>query len=454
MANSKLIKKALLVSTFSLLFCVTMLISTTFAWFTDTSTASVKTIKSGSLDVVLEMATEWNDDRSVKTWESAKDKTISFRKATGQENEEVIWEPGSSYKLPEIRISNNGSLALKYKIVISGINNNSGLNQVIDWTIEVDNQTYVTGTEYKLNAKTDSSTDFDILTIEGVMKDDASNDYQGRYIDNISITVVATQDTVEYDSESNQYDKYADYVPKISTDKSYIGKYADIDGDGNVDGVIFADLAFSNSGTWGSDSSYGTWSYSASTNLKQYYISQESYTDDFGTAEVIAPVSGTSGNDRFYVVALDDVDSSYHYWYYSAYGKISNYNTITSQDFGSGKQNTSNMISAWNNSTYGSQNGKSDYTDMWGVIQTQANNGWFVPSRAEWAAFGDAINLTEGKASSSQTETNYSSYNLSFAYWSSSLFNSQYVYCPDFSNGYMYGWTFAHYVNVRLATTY
>ena len=444
MANSKLIKKALLVSIFTILFCVTMLISTTFAWFTDTSTVSVKTIKSGSLDVVLEMATDWNDDESVKTWESAKDKTISFRKATGQENKEVIWEPGSSYKLPEIRISNNGNLALKYKIVISGINDNSELNEVIDWTIKLDNQTYVTDKEYKLNAKTDSSTDFDILTIEGAMKDDASNEYQSSSIDNISITVVATQDTVENDSEGNQYDKDADYVPKIPTDKSYIGKYADIDGDGTVDGVIFADLAFSNSGTWGS--SNGTWSYSASANLKQYYISQESYTDDFGTAEVIAPVSETSGNDRFYIMALDDVDSNYHYWYHSAYSnKISDYSTVTSENFGSGKQNTTTMIGKWNSSAYGSQNGNSDYTDMWGVIQTQANNGWFVPSRAEWAAFGNAFNITS---------SNYGSYGLSDYYWPSSLDKADGAYYMTFLGGYMFNSDLLSCYYVRLAKTF
>lgn len=35
-----------------------------------------------------------------------------------------------------------------------------------------------------------------------------------------------------------------DMKARISKKESYVGYYADIDGDGTVDGVIFADLAF------------------------------------------------------------------------------------------------------------------------------------------------------------------------------------------------------------------
>ena len=49
------------------------------------------------------------------------------------------------------------------------------------------------------------------------MKESAGNEYQGKYIDNIAITVVATQDTVEYDSTTNQYDKNAEYAIPVAT---------------------------------------------------------------------------------------------------------------------------------------------------------------------------------------------------------------------------------------------
>lgn len=249
------------------------------------------------------------------------------------------------------------------------------------------------------------------------------------------------------------------------TSTSYIGYYADIDGDGTVDGVIFADLAFSKSGTWNtcntSKSAYntrGTYSYSAQSNLKQYYVSQESYTGKFGTAAVLSPVSGTTGNDRFYVMALSDFTtfSSYYawYWYKSAYSTtISDYSTITSQDFGSGKQNTANMISKWNSSAYGSQNAQ----DIWGAIQTQVANGWFVPSRAEWAAFANAFPITSNYNGSgnSTCSGNYNlTYGLSNYYWSSSLGSANDAYGAFFNFGYMNNYYLDDSNRVRLVVTY
>ena len=243
-------------------------------------------------------------------------------------------------------------------------------------------------------------------------------------------------------------------ISTIPTTTNYIGYYADIDGDGTVDGVIFADLAFSKSGVWNLYTSEyndaGTYSYSAQTNLKQYYVSQKSYTDKFGTKPVISPVSGTTGNDRFYVMALSDINSSSLYWYYSAYStKISDYNTITSQDFGSGKQNTANMITAWNASKYGKQ----DELDIWGQIQRQdlykISEGWFVPSSKEWAAFGSTFSITKN---------NRSSFGLSTYCLSSSLEDSKNDYDANFSSCHI-GYNSVkgsdnHYYSARLATTY
>ena len=50
-----------------------------------------------------------------------------------------------------------------------------------------------------------------VYYIKGVMQTTAGNDYQDLTLDGISITVYATQDTVEYDSFNNQYDKDAQY---------------------------------------------------------------------------------------------------------------------------------------------------------------------------------------------------------------------------------------------------
>ena len=49
MTNKKSTKRALLLSALSLLLCVSMLVGSTFAWFTDSVTSGQNTIQSGNL---------------------------------------------------------------------------------------------------------------------------------------------------------------------------------------------------------------------------------------------------------------------------------------------------------------------------------------------------------------------------------------------------------------------
>ena len=51
MNNTKTTKRALLSSVMAMLLCITMLIGTTFAWFTDTASTAVNKIQSGTLKV-------------------------------------------------------------------------------------------------------------------------------------------------------------------------------------------------------------------------------------------------------------------------------------------------------------------------------------------------------------------------------------------------------------------
>ena len=220
--NQKATKRALLTSVMALVMCVVMLVGTTFAWFTDTASTAVNKIQAGNLDIELQMK-----DAEGK-WVDAKDATLDWVKAEGHENEQVLWEPGAIYKLPELRIVNKGNLALKYKISISGAKdatpendkNDLKLLDVIDWTYSVSgaggDATAVLGTERHLAAKTADEDVFDTLTIKGQMQTSAGNDYQGMAIEGIAITVVATQDTVEYDSFGNTYDKDATYPVVVS----------------------------------------------------------------------------------------------------------------------------------------------------------------------------------------------------------------------------------------------
>ena len=197
--TSKSTKRALLTSALAILMCVAMLIGTTFAWFTDTASTAVNKIQAGTLNVALEMY-------DGTTWVDAEGKTLQF-KVNGQipaEGTQILWEPGCTYELPKLRVVNNGNLALKYKIHITGINGDAKLNEVIDWTI---NDAAINLTEEHLSAGQKGAA----FTIKGHMQATAGNEYQGLTIDGIGITVIATQDTVEFDSIDDQYDKDALY---------------------------------------------------------------------------------------------------------------------------------------------------------------------------------------------------------------------------------------------------
>ena len=196
MTNRKSTKRALLGSIMAMVLCLAMLVGATFAWFTDTASTGVNKIQAGNLDVVLEMQ---NADGK---WVSAEGKTLDFVKAADAKGEAILWEPGCTYELPALQIRNNGNLALKYKVIITGINGSAKLNEAIEWTIG----DVAMGAEQHLAAGESNA-----FTIKGHMKESAGNEYMNESIDGIAITVVATQDTVESDSFDKDYDADAEY---------------------------------------------------------------------------------------------------------------------------------------------------------------------------------------------------------------------------------------------------
>ena len=202
MTNRKSTKRALLGSVMAMVLCLAMLIGATFAWFTDTASTGVNKIQAGNLDVQLQYATAWDENGNVTTWADAQGKQLEFKKAAGAEDEAILWEPGCTYALPELRVVNKGNLALKYKVAITGINGSAKLNEAIEWTIG----DVAMGAEQHLAAGESNA-----FTIKGHMKESAGNEYMNESIDGIAITVVATQDTVESDSFNNTYDANATY---------------------------------------------------------------------------------------------------------------------------------------------------------------------------------------------------------------------------------------------------
>ena len=208
MENSKSTKRALLTSALALLMCVAMLVGATFAWFTDTASTGVNKIQAGNLDVdIIDLQGHSLDG-----------KTLKWQKASGAENEDVLWEPGCTYYLTPFQIQNKGSLALKYKVVINGVSGDSKLLEALEFGFYYFSVGF--GEERSLDeliegGKLDNVAEYPGLCTAPIyivahMKEEAGNEYQGLSIDGIGITVYATQDTYENDSFDNQYDAKAD----------------------------------------------------------------------------------------------------------------------------------------------------------------------------------------------------------------------------------------------------
>lgn len=200
MTNSKSTKRALVSSAIATLVCIVMLIGTTFAWFTDTASTNVNKIQSGTLkvDIVGE------DGKT-----SLKGETLNFVDVNG--SADILWEPGVRFKTAGFKIKNDGKLALKYKLTVNGIDGDSELLDVITFSVVDKDGKAVENLDTYEGHLAAGATSETALYIQGHMDEAAGNEYQGKELNGLSITVVATQDTVENDSYGNTYDKDAVY---------------------------------------------------------------------------------------------------------------------------------------------------------------------------------------------------------------------------------------------------
>lgn len=192
MTKTKSTKRALLMSALAVLMCMSMLIGSTFAWFTDSVTSAGNTIQSGTLKVDLVDA----------AGNSMEGKVIEFVTADGRAQSEILWEPGCTYETNPVYVVNNGNLALKYEIVINGINGDVKLLEAIEWTVNGEPITDITGT--LLPGEVSGA-----IVLTGHMKEEAGNEYQDLTVEGVSISVFATQLTSESDSFGKEYDDIA-----------------------------------------------------------------------------------------------------------------------------------------------------------------------------------------------------------------------------------------------------
>ncbi len=239
--RSKSTKSSWILSMLSVVLCISMLIGSTYAWFTDSKSVGCSVIQSGTLEVVLEY---WDGD----SWENAEGAKLDFVKATGGKDQAVYWEPGCTYELPKIRVRNEGNLTAYFVLRLAGVTGDEKLLDAITLQTKVTNipESSLTGSQAgafsSLNnatfepyygtpdgnvlmdwilapkgevtpnsGHTDTSAEF---IISGHMDELAGNEYQGLSISGVSIQVIATQAVYEYDSYGRDYDEKAE-LPEV-----------------------------------------------------------------------------------------------------------------------------------------------------------------------------------------------------------------------------------------------
>ena len=210
-------KKSWIASVLSLVLCFSMLVGTTFAWFTDSVTSENNIIKSGNIKVEMHWA-QGKDDPATANWQDASQGAIF-----GYEK----WEPGYT-EVRHIKIENKGRLALQYKIIIVANGEVSDLADVIDVyyldpAAQVTDRAQLTernklGTLTEVLANLDetgigylASGDSDTITLALKMRESAGNEYQNATLceGGFSVQLLATQAIGEHDSFGDDYDKNA-----------------------------------------------------------------------------------------------------------------------------------------------------------------------------------------------------------------------------------------------------
>lgn len=219
-------RNALFTSIISMLLCVSMLVGTTFAWFTDEVVSGRNTIAAGNLDI--ELLADGN---------KVDNNTVLF-------DNERLWEPGAVV-YENLQIANVGTLALKYQLTLDVFAENDlngcKLSEVVKIALVDEIQAGATREEvlaaakaspyvgdlsnFYLTGSLEAGKSTDVASVVVFWEPtDHDNDYNANNGQKTSdgkplfiefgINLQATQKMSEYDSFGNDYDEAATIMPK------------------------------------------------------------------------------------------------------------------------------------------------------------------------------------------------------------------------------------------------
>ena len=229
MTKKKTTKSALWQSIVALVLCFSMLLGTTYAWFTDSVTSTGNKIQAGTLkiDLLHKDGDEW-----ISLKENTTHKVFEYDK----------WEPGYT-QVDTLKVQNLGSLALQYQLsvdvdlaTVEVGKNGEKLADVIDVYVAYGEKTETSYDAIKANwiykgtlskamrdpanflggellpegeTSTETPVKEQILMIALHMQEDAGNGYQNLSVGDVYVNLVATQWSYEKDSFDKDYDKDA-----------------------------------------------------------------------------------------------------------------------------------------------------------------------------------------------------------------------------------------------------
>ena len=250
-------RNALFTSVLALLLCVSMLVGTTFAWFTDSVTSGVNQIVAGNLDVQL-----FHEDKGGSGEVSST--TTLF-------DDVEKWEPGAM-AWEKLTVKNNGTLALKYNLTVNASDvvtvGGKSLLDVLKVAVldaaptrdSIKGATLTALKDFALNYNNKpltagASESVYIAIYWAPAANDNDYNLTTALKANLGVSLVATQYTSEGDSFNDQYDADANYpavsivtgsaamtlgvndAPSATTKKTTVDVPADVFNDGDEVGI-------------------------------------------------------------------------------------------------------------------------------------------------------------------------------------------------------------------------
>ena len=238
-------KRSLMTSAVSLLLCFSMLLGTTYAWFTDSASSSGNIIQSGNLDVEMYWSEVYTTEAN--EWQlNTGDPIFTFDN----------WEPGYT-DVKYVKIRNNGNLSFMWQLNIEAEGTMSDLADMIN----VYYINPISGALTTLNGRTSAGVLSDVVkehkytngvllpegeesaeypvyeTVIAIalhMDETAGNKYQGTSLGcGFSVSLMATQFSYENDAFGNKYDEDSQWPNFVITGGMRVSKRVNV-----VDGKV------------------------------------------------------------------------------------------------------------------------------------------------------------------------------------------------------------------------